>query len=120
MLMVTPLYLAVQDELPLSTRQLLLDHGARPVNPTEMSLRGELFGKVAATEQFVLEERQRQQQTKAAQAEISHNLKLLQRRGDQIHELDDKAADLNQGAADYASMAQQLKAAVKKKKWYHF
>ena len=115
----TPLYLAVQDELPPSTRQLLLDHGARPV--TDAGPRGELFGKVAATEQ-ILEERQREkrqeQQAKAAQAEIANNMKLLQRRGEQINELNDKASDLNQGAADFASMAKQLKAAAQKKKWY--
>lgn len=118
----TPLYLAVQDELPTSTRQLLLDHGARPV--LDVGPRGELFGKVAATEQ-ILEERQRekqqqQQQAKAAQAEIANNMKLLQHRGEQINELNDKASDLNQGAADFASMAKQLKAAAQKKKWYHF
>ena len=115
----TPLYLAVQDEAPLSTRQLLLDHGARPI--TDVGPRGELFGKVAATE-LILEERQREkqqeQQAKAAQAEIANNMKLLQRRGEQINELNDKASDLNQGAADFASMAKQLKAAAQKKKWY--
>ena len=115
----TPLYLAVQDEAPLSTRQLLLDHGARPI--TDVGPRGELFGKVAATE-LILEERQREkqqeQQAKAAQAEIANNMKLLQRRGEQINELNDKASDLNQGAADFASMAKHLKAAAQKKKWY--
>ena len=116
----TPLYLAVQDELPESTQALLEQYGAAPVD-ADVSQRGELFGRVAATQE-ILEERHREQKQQreaaAAQEEIKQNMKLLQRRGEQINELGDKAGDLNQGAADFASMAKQLKEAQKKKRWY--
>jgi len=119
----SPLYLAVQDELPATTIELLQNHGAAPVD-ADISQRGELFGKVAAT-QAILDERHRELQqerdAKAAEAELKHNMKLLQRRGEQINEIGDKATQLNQNAAEYGDLARQLKEATKKKsKWLPF
>lgn len=122
----TPMFLAVRDQLPAATCALLEQYGAIKSETfyKQQLSDGELFGKVAETEQ-VMEEKYRQAQqekeAKAAAAEIKNNLKLLQQRGEQIDEMGNKAADLNQGAQDFASMARQLKVASKKKsKWLPF
>lgn len=115
----TPVYYCVRDGFD-EAAELLLAHGAKPVSRTND--KGELFGRVAAT-QALLEEKSRQEERKrqveAAAAEIQkNNLRLLQQRGDKIDELGNKASELNQGAEDFASMAKQLKEKVKNKKWY--
>jgi Ankyrin repeats (3 copies)/Synaptobrevin len=121
----TPMYWAVREELPATTLALLEQYGATKSETYVKNLsNGELFGKVAATEQ-IMEERHREAQQKkeaeAAAAQMAQNMKLLQQRGEQIDELGNKASDLNQGAQDYASMARQLKEASKKKsKWMPF
>jgi hypothetical protein len=114
----TPMYYCVRDGFD-SAVELLLAHGAKPVSRTND--KGELFGRVAAT-QALLEEKSRQEERKreveAAAAELQQNLRLMQKRGEKIDELGNKASELNQGAEDFASMAKQLKEKVKNKKWY--
>ena len=111
------MYLAVHDELPPSTIALLQQHGAQPVE----SVRGELFGKAAVTQELVEERRAEQKQKiEAEQAAdtMKNNMKLLQQRGEQINEMGDKASDMVEGAANFAEMAKKLKESQKNKKWY--
>jgi hypothetical protein len=117
----TPMYYAVMDQLPHTTVALLEEYGATPSKLATEQQSGELFGKVAATQAGIDEERretaERIKAEKAAVA-MSENMKLLQQRGDQIEELDDKARQLNDGAQNFGDMARQLKEQTKKKKWY--
>jgi methyl-accepting chemotaxis protein len=61
---------------------------------------------------------EQQKETEAVASEMKNNMKLLQRRGEQIDEMGDKARGLNEGAQDFAYMAKQLKEKSMKKKWY--
>jgi hypothetical protein len=117
----TPMYYAVMDQLPHTTVTLLEEYGGTPSKLATEQQSGELFGKVAATQAGIDEERretaERIKAEKAAVA-MSENMRLLQQRGDQIEELDDKARQLNDGAQNFGDMARQLKEQTKKKKWY--
>lgn len=109
--------------------KLLYDFGGR--KKTER-LRGELFGKVEATEhvlQLKKEERQLQDEEKlkqeeaarAARAQVMENIRLINERGEKIQEMSDKATELNQGASDFRLLAQRLKEkSEKQNKWLPF
>lgn len=113
---VSPATMAIRQELPASTLQLLKDFGGKVKKPSKQ----ELFDKVQEAQQVVDQNRQ-QQAAEVAQAEMNKNMKLLQQRGEQINEISDKAKDLNRNAQDYASMAKQLKAKTKNKSsWFGF
>jgi N-dimethylarginine dimethylaminohydrolase len=89
---------------------------------------GALFGQVAAAEakaterrrqeQLALEQKQKAEQ---AQAEMNENMRLLQQRGIQIDEMDDKAHQLSEGGKNFADMAAQLKQKTKaQRSWLPF
>lgn len=109
----TAMYYALRDQSPQEMTQLLEKHGApKKKKNKEWKATEELFGKVRATEHKVArkkEEEEQRQKAVAAQAQMSENMRLLNERGQKIEELDDKARHLNQEAANYASMAKQLK-----------
>jgi hypothetical protein len=119
----TPMYYAVMDQLPQSTVALLKQYGGTPSEKATEQQSGELFGRVAATQAGIDEERNNRETAERVKAEqaaaaMSENMRLLQQRGEQIDELDGKARQLNEGAQNFGDMAKQLKEASKKKKWY--
>ena len=120
----TPMWHAVMDDLSPSLCQILQQGGAKPMSKKqiEKEKKGELFGKVAAT-QAILDDRHRQEEQKKdaekAAIEMKNNMKLMQQRGEQINEIGDKASNLNQQAQEYGSLAKALKEKTMKKKWYH-
>lgn len=112
-------------ELPAATVQLLEEFGATKSAKAEEEKKGELFGKVAETEIYREQKRaseaaakKAQEEAEAAQNQMANNINAMQKRGEMIEELGDKANDLEAGAQDYADMATQLKEKLKKKsKW---
>ena len=115
----TALYLAAVVEEYEELAEMLRKHGAAAVSRS--SNRGELLGRVAATQATVdqqREERQRQADAAAAatqQQQLHNNMRLLHERGEQIQQLGDTTRQVHEGAADYATMAQQLKASVQQR-----
>jgi hypothetical protein len=117
----TPMYYAVMDQLDHTTVSLLESYGATASKMAETQQNGKLFGRVAAAQSNVDEQRRETAERKKAEvaaAAMSQNMRLLQRRGEQIDELDDKAQQLNDNAKNFGNMAKQLKEQHKKKKWY--
>jgi hypothetical protein len=132
----TPLDYCIIYELPVSTMDLLRQYGATRTTvctvdaakssrwtnnyrtnhddtPTKIHWKGELFGKVAVTEQ-IIEHRRRegvqQQQVQDLVTEQQRTTRqLFQQRGEQIDALSEGATKLQTNAQDFASMAQQLK-----------
>lgn len=126
----SPVYWSVREDVSLTIFDLLAQYGAtdkRSAYVNEFS-KGELFGRVAATEQIMQEKQdaavalqKKRIDAQVAATAIRDNLKLMQHRGEQIDELGSKATALNEGAQDFASMAKQLKEASKKKsQWLPF
>jgi ankyrin repeat protein len=124
----SPIYWAALDQASPTILSLLKEYGVKdsPQEHLDNLMRGELFGRVAATETKMRLEKealelQQNERAQAAAATMSRNLRLLQHRGEQIDELGDKATDLRQGAEDFASLARQLKEASKKQsQWLPF
>jgi hypothetical protein len=119
----TCMYYAVRDELPSTTVALLEEYGAKESKLAKMETKGELFGRVQATEQVRKDRREVQQHNEAvqAQAKMNENLRLLNERGEKIEDLGNKAKDLNENASNFATMAKQLKEKSKKQsKWLPF
>ena len=129
----TPLDYCIMYELPTSTMDLLKQYGATKLTvatavdskksaTSHYEMKGELFGKVTATEQILDERRynrrremELQQQMVQEQKNQNHNLLLqMQQRGEQIDTLSSGATNLNQNAHEYASMAQQIKERTKR------
>ena len=111
---------AQRDELPLTTIQVLEQFGAVQSQKAEDERRGELFGKVAHTEQVREQTKAKaaEEKAQAAQSQMAQNMAAMHHRGERIEELGDKAAELQEGAKDYGDMAAQLKEKMKKKsKW---
>ena len=106
----TPTEYAFRDPAPFDIQDLLVQHGGQRTDWSDD--RGALFGQVAAVEEK--RELEQKKQAEAAQQQMNQNMQLLQERGEKIEQLGSKAADLNQGAQDYASMAKQLKDRSKK------
>ena len=126
----TPLDYCIMYQLPVSTMDLLKQYGATKITvatfvksnqKSHYEIKGELFGKVTATEQIIDERRchQRreleQQKMILEQMEQNNNLLLqMQQRGEQIDTLSQGATQLQQNANEYASMAKQLKERTKR------
>lgn len=113
-----PLYWAA-DAAPAMT-ELLLRHGAKKIDND--SRRHELFGRVEATQAIVDRQRLLQQQQVAAAAAVEsenstmrHNVHLLNERGQKIEDMGDQARELHNNAAEFKSLASQLKAQMKQK-----
>lgn len=105
----TPMYYAVRDDL-LEIQELLYDFGAQRSFEAEQCGCGELFGRIADTQEIIDDRRTVQaEQAAAAQAQMAENMRALQMRGEKIRDLGDKATQLNDGAATYADLARQLK-----------
>jgi Ankyrin repeats (3 copies) len=114
------MFYARMDEVSPAILDALVQHGGTPCKKADAALRGELFGRVQVTEQAraarheaELEQKQRDAAEKAAK-EQANNIRLMQLRGEQINELDDKARELNENAAEYGDLARQLKEKLKK------
>lgn len=124
----TPMFYAVHDELPRAMIQTLEAYGAQKSQMVRDEQKGELFGRVQATQRKVdgrreAEAKAAEEQRKAAEAkaQMADNLRLMQQRGEQIDELGDKASELNQNAKNYSDMAKQLKEQSKKQStWFGF
>ena len=121
----TPMYFCIRDEIGKEMMDLLQRYGAKPISTKKMDRmdKGELFGRVAATDQIVQETRQRKQEQEAAAAasKMNENMRLLQHRGEQLEEMGSKATQLHDDARNYADMAKQLKEKSKQKsKWLAF
>jgi Synaptobrevin len=119
----TCMYYAVRDELPSTTIDLLKEYGAKESQLAKMETKGELFGRVQATEQVRKDRRETQQRQEAVEAQVkmNENLRLLNERGEKIEDLGNKASELNANASNFASMAKQLKEKSKKQsKWLPF
>ena len=116
-------------QLPSSTMDLLKQYGATKITVATLvdakqshyEMKGELFGKVVATEQLIDERRHRQhreleqQQMVQEQKEQNNNLLLqMQQRGEQINTLSHGATQLQQNAGEYASLTKQLKERTKR------
>jgi hypothetical protein len=97
-------------------------------NQTVITLKGELFGKVAATEEIIDNRRRKVEHDKKVQEidqEQRNHIQLLQHRGQQIDALSNGAQQLNDAALNYATMAQQIKDKSKRQhdtynKWFPF
>lgn len=124
----TPMYYAKRDQAPPEIVRALELHGAEPCSKVSLEQEGALFGQVAAAEakaterrrqeQLALEQKQKAEQ---AQAEMNENMRLLQQRGIQIDEMDDKAHQLSEGGKNFADMAAQLKQKTKaQRSWLPF
>jgi Ankyrin repeat len=114
------MFYARMDEVSPAILDALVQHGGTPCKKADAALRGELFGRVQVTEEAraarheaELEQKQRDAAEKAAK-EQANNIRLMQLRGEQINELDDKARELNENAAEYGDLASQLKEKLKK------
>ena len=119
----TCMYYAVREKLPQSTIALLMEHGAKESKLAKIEEKGELFGRIQATENQRTERREEKQRQEAvaAQAKMNENLRLLNERGEKIEDLGNKASELNDNAANFADMAKQLKEKSKKQsKWLPF
>jgi Synaptobrevin len=116
------MYYAVRDELPGTTIDLLKEYGAKESQLAKMETKGELFGRIHATEQVRQDRRETQQRQEAVEAQVkmNENLRLLNERGEKIEDLGNKASELNENASNFASMAKQLKEKSKKKKAFLF
>jgi hypothetical protein len=112
------MYYATRDEQH-DMQQILAEYGALP---SEAALRcgcGELFGAVQDAQEAVNDRREQeaasaaaaaaQQRAREAQDQMSDNVRLMHERGQKIRDMGDKATQLNEGAANYADMARQLK-----------
>jgi Ankyrin repeats (many copies)/Synaptobrevin len=122
----TPLDYCALHQSSLSTRELLQQHGATQttlkIQEPRMNdgkdiftLQGELFGRVAGTQQVIQERREHREKVESIMQEQRNNIQLLQQRGEKIETLSAGAADLHAQTQDYASMAQQLKQKMKQK-----
>lgn len=115
----TPMYFAVRDELP-EMASLLKMHGASRSKQAESEQRGELFGRVDATQKEFDDNKKKkklkeQEKADSAASQMQQNMAAMHRRGEKIERLDNKARELNEGAANYADMARQLKEQQKRK-----
>jgi Synaptobrevin len=120
---------AERDQLPAPTIAVLTEFGAVPSRKAEEEMRGELFGKVDATNQAREYKRQEaeaeaarvaQAKAETANSQMQENLAAMHKRGEMIEELGDKATELQDGAQDFANMAAQLKEKMKKKSIWGF
>lgn len=120
---------AERDQLHRAIVALLAEFGGVPSEKAEEEMRGELFGKVAKTEKVREEKRQleaeaaakaAQEKAATAQSKMAQNMAAMNKRGELIGELGDKASDLEYGAQDYADMASKLKEKMKKKSVWGF
>jgi hypothetical protein len=125
----SPMYYATKNKLD-DIKELLIRRGGEASKLTEIEQRGELFGKF---EQSALNtERRREKEklieenkaaeaaakTQSVQDQMNKNMVALIERGEKIEQLDTKTKDLEAEAQDFGQMAAQLKAKMKKKKWY--
>jgi Ankyrin repeats (3 copies) len=105
----TAMYYATRDQQH-DMQQILAEHGAMMSLEAVQCGCGELFGAVSDAQEVVDDRRDREvRQAREAQTQMNDNLRLMQERGTKIREMGDKATQLNEGAANYADMARQLK-----------
>jgi hypothetical protein len=139
----TPLDYCIMYQLPTSTMDLLQQYGATKItvakvvtnskSSSHFEIKGELFGKVTATEQIMEERRDDRRRTLQHQQHMideqniqNQNLLIqMQQRGIQIDHLGQNATTLQDNAHEYASMAQQLKERTKRQhdkynRWFPF
>jgi hypothetical protein len=91
-------------------QQILVEYGAEPSTEALQCGCGELFGAVQGAQEAIDDRRESESRAAAAaQAQMSDNLRLMNERGKKIRDMGDKATQLNEGAANYAEMARQLK-----------
>jgi hypothetical protein len=112
------MYYATRDEQH-DMQQILTEYGARPSMEALQCGCGELFGAVQDAQEAVNDRREQEAASAAAAAaheracvvqdQMNDNVRLMHERGQKIREMGDKAAQLNEGAANYAEMARQLK-----------